>query len=221
MTDPVLSASNISKTYPSKDGEVSAVSDVSFSVGAGELVALHGPSGCGKSTLLMIAGGLLHPDSGDLEVAGKSPYASSNEERAAFRAKHLGFVFQEFHLIPYLPVIENVLVPTLAEKVPNAKERANELLRRFGLGARLTHTPSALSTGEQQRVALARALIQQPKVVLADEPTGNLDPENAATIMEHLQEVADEGAAVLMVTHSREARSAASRSLRMEDGKLV
>ena len=208
---------NVAKTF----GTYQALHDINLTIEDQEFMVLLGASGCGKSTLLMIAGGLLHPDSGELQVVGESPYASSNEERAAFRAKNLGFVFQEFHLIPYLPVIENVLVPTLAEKVPNAKERANELLRRFGLGARLTHTPSALSTGEQQRVALARALIQQPKVVLADEPTGNLDPENAATIMEHLQEVADDGAAVLMVTHSREARSAASRSLRMEDGKLV
>ena len=195
--------------YSSPDrGDVVAIKDVNLSVAAGKFVALKGPSGCGKSTLLLIAGGLLRPTSGDVEIAGVEPYKLSLEERAAFRANTVGFVFQQFHLVPYLDVLDNILAPSLASGRKDRK-RAEALVEQFGLTHRAHHTPSALSTGERQRAAMARALYNEPKVLLADEPTGNLDPENAAIVLKQLVAFADQGGAVLMVTHASDASSVA------------
>ena len=195
--------------YSSPDGgDVVAIKDVNLSVAAGKFVALKGSSGCGKSTLLLIAGGLLRPTSGDVEIAGVEPYKLSLEERAAFRANTVGFVFQQFHLVPYLDVLDNVLAPSLASGRKDWK-RAEALVEQFGLTHRAHHTPSALSTGERQRAAMARALYNEPKVLLADEPTGNLDPENAAIVLKQLVAFADQGGAVLMVTHASDASSVA------------
>jgi ABC-type lipoprotein export system ATPase subunit len=210
-----LIASDLIKTYRTSRGEVRAVDGMSLQVDSGELVVVHGPSGCGKSTLLMLAGALLEPDSGVVKVGDTNPFALSAGRRAAFRAQNIGFVFQEFHLIPYLSVLENVLAPTLACEIPDAGDKARELLDRLGLAARSAHVPAELSTGEKQRVALARALLPCPKLLLADEPTGNLDSENAGIVLGHLKHCATTGCAVLVVTHNREVFAYANRSIPM------
>jgi ABC-type lipoprotein export system ATPase subunit len=153
-------------------------------------------------------------------VDGTDPYSLSPGGRNAFRAGNIGFVFQEFHLIPYLTVLENILAASLASPRPDAGERARELVARFNLQKRMGHTPSQLSTGECQRSAMARALLNEPKLLLADEPTGNLDSDNAETVLKGLREFAEEGGGVLLVTHDREAAAHADRVLHMRDGKL-
>jgi len=215
-----LQIRELSKSYPGPQGTVRAVEGVSLTVGAGEFVAVEGPSGCGKTTLLLAAGGLLEPSRGHVLIDGQDLYALSTERRAQFRAANLGFVFQQFHLVPYLSVLDNVLAPTLAKPAPEARPRARELLARFGLGDRADHVPAALSTGERQRTALARALLHCPKLLLADEPTGNLDPANAQVVLGYLAEFARDGGAVLLVTHDAAARALAHRTLKLRGGRL-
>ncbi len=199
---------------------VTALDSVCLTLRAGERCAIHGASGSGKSTLLLCAGGLLRPDSGDVTLAGERLYALSSEARSAVRARHIGFVFQQFHLIPYLNVLDNVLVPSLAAGGgADPRPRAEALIERFGLRDRRLHPPSELSIGERQRVALARALLLEPQVLLADEPTGNLDEENGMLVMEALGEFAQSGGAVLVVTHDR--RISADRICRLEAGVLT
>ncbi len=219
MTELALKVSNLSKRFSNRDGEVNAVIDVNFELLQGDFVALHGASGCGKSTLLLMLGTLLSPDEGTVGIAGEMPYDLPIKERAAFRAEHVGFVFQQFHLIPYLNVLENVLIGELAGG-GDLKEKAGALLDGFGLSHRLGHVPNALSRGEQQRVALARALVRSPRLLLADEPTGNLDKENSEIILGHLKAFAADGGSVLMVTHDDQARAAAAKSWEMKEGVL-
>jgi len=194
---------------------------VSFSAEPGEFLAVRGPSGCGKTTLMMILGGLQRPTSGQLRIDGQDPYELAPEARSRFRAEHIGFVFQEFYLVPYLSVLENILAPSLAKSHPDPPGRARALTERFHLQDRLTHVPSALSTGERQRVALARALFHEPQLLLADEPTGNLDPENAQIVLTYLAEFANSGGTVLMVTHHADAAAYAKHVMEMENGTLV
>lgn len=220
MSDPVLQIQNLKKTYAGPSGAVGAVADISLSVAGGEFVAIHGPSGCGKSTLLLASGGLLAPDSGRVSVAGKDLYAMSGDERARHRAARIGFVFQQFHLIPYLDVLDNVVAPTMALPMADGKRKAHELISRFGLDQRIHHVPAALSTGERQRVALARALLHDPPLLLADEPTGNLDEANGETVLAYLAEFAAAGGAVLLVTHDPKAARHASRTVLMRDGRI-
>jgi ABC-type lipoprotein export system ATPase subunit len=217
----LVELSGIHKTYGRSAEAVHAVRGASLSIDTGEFVGLQGPSGCGKTTLLLVAGGLLHPDQGRVSIAGVQPYGLSSEGRAAFRAKTIGFVFQQFHLVPYLSVRDNVLAPALAGGGGDLSARTDELLERFGLAGRRHHVPNELSSGERQRTALARALLHRPKLILADEPTGNLDPENATLVLAALRECAAEGAAVLLVTHDRDAAAEADRSLRMNAGVLT
>jgi|LSQX01.2.fsa_nt_gb ABC-type lipoprotein export system ATPase subunit len=212
---------SIGKSYRTGRHEVRALDDVTLEIGAGEFAAVQGPSGCGKTTLLLAVGALLQPDTGRVLVDGEDLYAMPLERRAQFRATTIGFVFQQFHLIPYLSVRDNVLAPTLALAAGDATTRAEELLERFNLTERAAHTPAELSTGERQRVALARAMLHRPKVILADEPTGNLDERNAAGVLEALAGFAEEGGTVLLVTHDREAASRAARIIRLEAGRLV
>ena len=212
---------SVAKTFRGGGQSVQALDGVSCRVLPGEFVTVRGPSGCGKSTLLLIAGGLLHPSAGKVEVAGTDPYALSSSRRAAFRAGTIGFVFQQFHLLPYLTVLDNVLAPTIALRVPDARNRAHELLERFGMLDRITHLPGELSTGEKQRAALARALLSAPKVLLADEPTGNLDEENGQAVLQALAQFAAQGGSVLMVTHDSRAAEAAPRALQLREGRLV
>ena len=222
MIEPILRITNASKSFASPEGSsVEAVKGVSLELAPGEFTALGGPSGCGKSSILLIAGGLLHPDEGEVEILGTNLYRENAAQRAAIRAKRLGFVFQQFHLVPYLDALDNVLAPSLAQPIPDASQRARGLLEQFGLSERSGHLPAALSVGEQQRVALARALLAKPKLLLADEPTGNLDPENAEGILESLSSFAKDGGAVLMVTHDERAARRADRSIRMEKGEIL
>ena len=213
MTDIILKCENARKAFPAAGGEVVAVSGVDLEVMSGEFVALYGASGCGKSTLLLMAGGLMEPTSGQISVRGQGLYKLDASQRSNFRAQNIGFLFQQFHLIPYLNVLENVLTPTLAGDVENAEDKARELLKRFSLDHRLTHTPSKLSTGEQQRVALVRALLRSPKLLLADEPTGNLDTQNSQAVLDCLDEFAKSGGAVVMATHDPAALERTSRSV--------
>ena len=217
----MLDIRNLSKTYSGPDGPVHALDGLSMQVSAGEFVAVQGPSGCGKTTLLLTAGGLLEPDDGELAIDGTHPYGLSPEERARFRAAEIGFVFQQFHLIPYLNVIDNVLAPSLALPSRDARERTMKLIERFGMTGRAHHVPSELSTGERQRVALARALLNRPRMLLADEPTGNLDSVNSQTVLASLAEFAAEGGVVLLVTHDVETAAAAGRIVQMDRGKLL
>jgi putative ABC transport system ATP-binding protein len=219
----LLKIDNLTKTYPSGSETVRAVDGVSLSVDAGEFVAVQGPSGCGKTTLLLVAGALLAPDSGTVKIAGENPYDLPADRRARFRAKRVGFVFQQFHLVPYLSVLDNVLAPSLAmePEASGLRERALSLISDFGLANRQHHVPGQLSTGERQRTALARALLNSPSVILADEPTGNLDQENAQVVLGYLAEFAASGGAVLMVTHDSEAAAKADRVETIKDGKLV
>ena len=217
----LISLDHITKTYTGDAGPIVAVDDVSVSVEAGEFVAVVGPSGCGKTTLLLVAGGLLRPENGEVSIDGTDPYSLSGEQRARFRAEQIGFVFQQFHLVPYLNVLDNVMAPALVTGETSARERAGILVERFGLADRLGHRPGQLSTGERQRVALARALLNEPRVILADEPTGNLDGDNSEQVLQALKTFADEGGAVLLVTHDPDAVAFAGRQVVLQGGHLA
>ncbi|MEA2062134.1 MAG: ABC transporter ATP-binding protein [Gemmatimonadota bacterium] len=221
----MLRLTNVSKYYQrKKGGEIRALQSVSLGVDPGEFVAVKGPSGCGKTTLLLSAGGLLLPGGGVVEVGGRDLYSMSPDKKALLRARSIGFVFQQFYLISYLNVLENVLAPSLAGSDKDRRgniERAGELVDNFGLGDRINHFPAELSTGERQRVSLARALFNRPRLLLADEPTGNLDSENSAVVLDTLAVFAETGGAVLMVTHSDTAAGYAHRSLMLLEGKVV
>jgi len=217
----LISLDHVSKTYRGSDQPVVAVDDVSVTVAAGEFVAVVGPSGCGKTTLLLVAGGLLGPDSGKVQIDLQDPYTLSADQRARFRAERIGFVFQQFHLVPYLTVLDNVLAPALVTGERDAAARALSLIDRFGLTDRRDHRPGQLSTGERQRVALARALLNDPQVILADEPTGNLDGENSEDVLQALQTFANDGGAVLLVTHDPDAVAFAGRTVTLDNGQVA
>jgi putative ABC transport system ATP-binding protein len=217
----MLEFQNLSKRYPGPAGTVRAVEEISLTVSAGQFVAVQGPSGCGKTTLLLMAGGLQRPDAGQVLLEGQNPYSLSPEARAALRARAIGFVFQQFYLVPYLNVLDNVLTPSLAWDVPQAKERALELIDRFQLSARVRHVPAELSTGERQRTALARAMLARPQLLLADEPTGNLDSANADIVLRSMADFAKTGGCVLLVTHDERIAKSADRIVRLHQGRMV
>ena len=217
----LISLDHITKTYTGDAGPIVAVDDVSVSVAAGEVGAVVGPRGCGKTTQRLVAGGLLRPENGEVSIDGTDPYSLSGEQRARFRAEQIGFVFQQFHLVPYLNVLDNVMAPALVTGETSARERAGILVERFGLADRLGHRPGQLSTGERQRVALARALLNEPRVILADEPTGNLDGDNSEQVLQALKTFADEGGAVLLVTHDPDAVAFAGRQVVLQGGQLA
>lgn len=211
----MLDIRHLSKTYQGPAGPVRALAEVSLNVAPGEFVAVRGPSGSGKTTLLLAAGGMLRPDAGQVQVGGQDIYQLSTEARARFRAASIGFVFQQFHLVAYLNVLENVLVPSLARSGSHLRERALDLLERLGLKNRMHHVPSKLSSGERQRTALARALLHRPALVLADEPTGNLDVDNGRIVLEHLADFTARGGALLLVTHEPRAAAFAHRVIEL------
>lgn len=213
----------VTKTYERRGQIVNALNETSLSIGDNEFIALVGPSGSGKTTMLSLLGGMMAPTSGEVLFRGESLYDMSLAERTHLRLKSLGFVFQSFNLIPWVSAIENVQIPlSLAgESASVQEERAAELLNRVGLSDRLHHLPSELSQGQQQRVALARTLANDPKVILADEPTGNLDPESREQIMNLLTEFHNEGRSIVMVTHDQFAAEYAKRSLRLTEGVIV
>ncbi|MCG3197989.1 MAG: ABC transporter ATP-binding protein [Candidatus Omnitrophica bacterium] len=217
----VIRLENVGKEYLTKNGAVWALNEVSVEIPAHEFVVVRGPSGCGKTTLLLAVGGMLRPSVGKVWVDGVDLYAMSISERASFRADKIGFVFQMFHLIPYLSVWENVVMGLPSRKGGGLRAQAEEWLTRLGLSHRVGHKPSELSAGERQRTAVARALIKNPQLVLADEPTGNLDPENAHQVFQALSEYHRQGGMVLLVTHGAEAETYASRVVRLQKGRIV
>jgi ABC-type lipoprotein export system ATPase subunit len=221
-TTRVLQLEGVVKKYRRGDEELHVLVDFDFSLDAGEFVVVTGPSGAGKSTLLHIAGGLDAPDTGTVAVAGQDVWAMSAHARAAFRRRNLGFVFQFFNLVPMLTAVENVSLPLVLDGMParSADARAEELLQRVGLGDRARHRPAELSGGQMQRVAVARALVARPAIILADEPTGNLDSHSSAEVLDLLRSLSDEdGAAVVMVTHDQAAARYGSRELHLVDGR--
>lgn len=216
----MLEIQKTSKTWQGPSGPVRALIEADLTAGHGDFIVVRGPSGSGKTTLLLLAGGLLAPDEGRILWNGKDPYTLTSSERAALRAKTVGFVFQQFHLVPYLTVRENVLVPSLASGITGGEERAGALLERFGLADRAAHKPGELSTGEKQRTALARAILLGPALLLADEPTGNLDGESSKVTLEALEEHASSGGTVLLVTHDRNLAPRKGREFLLEKGRL-
>ena len=217
----MIQATGLEKTVRSGDRDLTILSGLDLSVPAGEIVCVRGPSGCGKSTLLGLLAGLDHPTAGTVEVAGTDLTGLDEESLAQFRSKNIGFVFQSFHLLPNLTALENVAVPLEIAGAAHAVERARELLDSFGIGERAHHLPSQMSGGEQQRVAIARAVSNEPRVVFADEPTGNLDEDTGVRIAELLVGVRDRtGATVLVATHDTELAERADRRLLLRGGRL-
>jgi putative ABC transport system ATP-binding protein len=223
MQPPVLSARGLAKDYGSDGARVRAIRGVDLDVVAGESVAIIGPSGCGKSTLLYLLGGLERPTSGTLRFTGEQLERLPEAKLARLRRRSLGFVFQAFHLVDELTATENVELPLLlAGASPHqARERATELLARVGLADRAGHLPSALSGGQRQRVAIARALANEPAVVLADEPTGNLDSAATADVLRLFEQLHVDGQTLVLVTHDERIAATADRLLTMRDGALV
>lgn len=219
----MIQIQELSKVYNGGKKAVTALHDVAATIGKGEFVSIVGPSGSGKTTLLLCLGGLIQPTRGRVLIGGESVYDRKIRQRARFRLKNIGFVFQGFNLIPYLTAIENVMVPlSLAGVEEDAQtDRAAALLSRLGLEDRLHHKPSELSIGQQQRVAIARALANEPNIILADEPTGNLDPESTGETVRYLKTLNETGITVVMVTHNPEVAHSTGRTLRLVDGRLT
>ncbi|HUT24855.1 MAG TPA: ABC transporter ATP-binding protein [Sumerlaeia bacterium] len=212
---------NVSRIYRTRRGEVKALDNVTLHVEANEFLVVRGPSGSGKTTLLLAAGAMHRPTSGRVLVKGDDLYAMSPRERAAFRARHIGFVFQMFHLIPYLTVLENVMLGGGAVASRARREEATQMLERLDIQNRESHKPAELSAGERQRTAIARAMLGRPKLILADEPTGNLDPENARQVIERLSEFHRDGVTVVVVTHGAVADQHASRIIHLAQGRIA
>jgi putative ABC transport system ATP-binding protein len=221
--ETVLRAEGLAKTYSGDGIDVLALRGVDLEIGNGEFVAVMGPSGCGKSTLLHLLGGLDRPTAGSIELAGRRVESLSEAEWAVLRRRELGFVFQFFNLVGTLTVAENVELPArlVGDSPADARRRREELLERLGVSARADTLPSHLSGGQQQRVAIARALVNRPAVLLADEPTGNLDSASAAEVLGLLRELKAEGQTLVLVTHDARVAAAADRVLAMRDGLVV
>jgi len=223
MSEIMISIREINKVYQSMGEEVHALHSVSLDIAKGESVSVMGHSGSGKSTLLSIIGALNPPTSGTIEIDGIDLYQLSQERRADFRREYLGFVFQQFQLIPYLTAHENVMLPLTTKKLSSKEkqEMAADALQRVGLGQKMNRLPNQLSGGEQERVAIARAIVNEPPLILADEPTGSLDTKTGDEIMALFQQLNDEGLTVLMVTHNPDNTKYMGRTIVMRDGGLV
>ena len=218
----ILHVEDLSKSYRSGSKDLTVLHDVSFSIPAGSTCAVVGPSGSGKTTLLGLCAGLDHPTGGSVFLNDTRMNALDEDERALLRNQYVGFVFQNFQLVPTLTALENVMVPLELRGETNSDEQAQAWLDRVGLGDRLEHFPVQLSGGEQQRVALARAFINKPKILFADEPTGNLDDENSSKVVELLFELNEEfGTALVLVTHNLELAQLTQRIIRLRSGKIV
>ncbi len=219
----MIKVTNLCKIFRTEEIETTALNNVSFEINEGEFVAIMGPSGCGKSTLLNILGLLDNPTEGSYELLGKEMSKQKESERTKFRKGKLGFVFQSFNLIDELNVFENVELPLkyLNIGASERKRRVNEILKRMSISNRAKHYPQQLSGGQQQRVAIARAVVSNPKLILADEPTGNLDSKNGKEVMNLLCELNSEGTTIVMVTHSQKDASMAQRIINLFDGRIV
>jgi len=220
----ILKAENICKSYPTSAGPLEVLRDVSLSLKEGELISISGPSGCGKSTLLNILGTLDQPDKGTLEITGKNVALLDDESVSRLRSEFIGFVFQFHHLLPEFTIAENLMIPQrlLGRSEKTATDRVTELLSKVNLLPRYNHRPNAISGGERQRVALLRALVNEPGIVLADEPTGNLDVETARQLMEMIQNFAkDFNQAFLIVTHNPDVAALCERNLTINEGTVI
>ena len=212
---------DVVKTYETSRGEIRALDGVSLHFESGQFVVIRGPSGSGKTTLLLTIAAMLRPTLGTVTVDGRNLHQMTTRERAHFRARTIGFIFQMFHLVPYLNVVENVVLAAGAAGTNGARTRAGELLRQLGMENRALHKPSELSAGERQRTAIARALLNNPKVLLADEPTGNLDRGNATAVLSYLSGFHKRGGTVIVATHETEAESLAEKVVSLVDGRVV
>ena len=213
----------VTKKFNHRSKIVTGLRDVTLDIPKGDFVSIVGPSGSGKSTLLLILGGMLSPSEGRVLYDGRSLYDLTPDQRARIRKQEIGFVFQTFNLMSYLTALENVQIPLLLAGIDNSnqKKKASAMLERIGLADRLDHKPSELSVGQQQRVALARVLANDPAVILADEPTGNLDPDTSKQIIAFLEEINQEGKTIVMVTHDPNAAQKAKKTLRLVEGAIL
>ena len=221
---PLLAAENLHKTYVTGEARVTALAGVSFAIERGDFVALMGPSGCGKSTLLHLCGAMDRPTSGTLRLNDRELAAMGDDELTRVRREQVGFVFQFFNLLPTLTISDNIALPCLLAgvKAAEAESRAKALAERVGIAHRLEHYPQQISGGEMQRAAMARALIHQPSLIVADEPTGNLDSENGDNVLTLLKRLnAEMGVTILLATHAADVAAAAHRVLKMRDGKFA
>src|SRR6185369_13160413 len=219
----LIEVKNVNKQYTSGDDVVEALRGVDISIDAGEFITIMGQSGSGKSTLLSVLGGMNHPTSGEIEMAGIKLYQLPGEKLADFRAQNLGFVFQSFHLISYLTAVENVMLPLAIVTMKNEEKKAaaRRALERVGLAGKIDRLPNQLSGGEQERVAIARAIVNNPHILLADEPTGNLDSTTSEEVMALFRELNDAGQPVVMVTHNPENGAYSDRTIHLRDGMMV
>ena len=216
----MIQLERINKIYGELPKQAIALKNVDLKIKKAEFVVVRGPSGSGKTTLLMSIGGMLQPSSGTVRINDEDIYLLNNIERSRFRALNIGFVFQMFHLIPYLSVLENITLSTRHIKYDNANKKAYNLIEDLGLSDRINYKPSELSAGECQRVALGRALIHQPKIILADEPTGNLDPENSLMVMKTFDNYHQNGGTIIIVTHGEEADPFADKIIYLNKGEI-
>lgn len=213
---------NVDKVYYTGDITVNALKNISLTIEDGELIAITGPSGSGKSTLMNLIGLLDRPSSGSLSLAGQEVTLNMSDKRLArMRSHNIGFVFQSFHLLPRLSALDNVLLPTIYSNKPDSTARAESLLERVGLEDRMSHRPNELSGGEKQRVAIARALINDPEIILADEPTGNLDSKSGEAILRILHELHENGKTIIVVTHDNAIAKQTQRNIRLFDGEIL
>ena len=217
----MLSLIAVNKSYLSRNGRLDIISNVTITIKKGEFAAITGPSGSGKSTLMFVAGGLMRPEKGTVTIDGKNIYSMKDGNRTAFRAATIGFVFQEFYLVPYLTIRENILFAAVSGDKNNVIRAAETLMREFSIYHRADHLPEKLSTGEKQRTALCRALINRPKILFADEPTGNLDAENAGVLCNFFSKFAREGGTVVMVTHDPAIAARADKRYKLVDKTLA
>lgn len=220
MNNKLVEIDRISKYYGPESARVTAMNDVSFSLASGEYVAIMGPSGSGKSTLLSILGAMNPPSQGKMIVDDIDVYDLSTERQADFRREYLGFVFQQLQLVPYLTALENVMLPLVVTDTPDHAQTARAVLDRVGLSDKLDRLPSEMSGGEQGRVAIARAVVNEPPILLADEPTGSLDTETTAEILALFAELHQDGQTIVMVTHNIDTIAASTRLLKIEDGRV-
>jgi putative ABC transport system ATP-binding protein len=219
----ILKVHNLSKVYGKGDTQIKALDDVSFSVQKGEFVAIVGPSGSGKSTLMHVIGCLDRPTSGTYHLAGTDVSSLDDDGLAALRSQRIGFVFQSYNLLPRTSALDNVATPLMYQGVPAGTRRtlAADALRRLGLGDRMDHEPTELSGGQQQRVAVARALVTNPALILADEPTGNLDSHSGAEVMDLFRELHRAGRTIVLITHEADVAGQASRQVHIRDGRVA
>ena len=217
----MLELINVTKGFNKGEEQIDVLDDVNLQANSGEFIAVQGASGSGKTTLLLIAGGLLHPNNGKISFNDEDLYLLNSAELARFRALNFGFVFQQYHLVPYLSMLENILLPGLALHLENDKQRAINLIEMFGMSHRKYHLPAELSAGEKQRTSLARALLHSPKILFADEITGNLDEDNSNIVIRALKTYTDSGGIVLFVTHDMIRAKSADRIVKIANCKLI